>query len=57
MKTFAARYRDHLGEESTTIVNDGKLLTMELRGVQFQLESTTSNRLTRQILQIWHHFN
>jgi hypothetical protein len=36
MKTFAARYRDHLGEEPTTIVNDGKLLTMELRGVQFQ---------------------
>jgi hypothetical protein len=34
--TYPTRYRDRFGEERTTIVNDGAMLTMVVRGVQFQ---------------------
>jgi hypothetical protein len=34
--TYPARYRDRFGEEPTAILNDGKTLTMVVRGVQFQ---------------------
>ena len=33
---YPARYRDRFGEERTTILNDGKTLTMLVRGVRFQ---------------------
>jgi hypothetical protein len=36
MTTYHARYRDRFGEESTTILNDGEMLTMVVRGVRFQ---------------------
>jgi hypothetical protein len=32
---YPAKYRDQFGEEITTIENDGKLLSMILRGVEF----------------------
>jgi hypothetical protein len=34
--TYATRYRDRFGEESTTILNDDESLTMMVRGVRFQ---------------------
>lgn len=34
--TYPARYRDRSGEEWTTICNDGKRLTMVVRGVRFE---------------------
>jgi hypothetical protein len=33
---YHAKYCDEFGEEITTIKNDGKLLRMILRGVEFQ---------------------
>ena len=33
---YASRYKDGFGEEHTTIMNDGGLLTMVVRDVQFQ---------------------
>ena len=33
---YSTKYRDRFGEETTTIYNDGKLLRMTLRGVEFQ---------------------
>jgi hypothetical protein len=33
---YAARYTDRSGQESTSIANDGKTLTMKVRGVVFQ---------------------
>ena len=36
MTTYPARYRDRSGEERTTIRNDGRTLTMEVRGVRFR---------------------
>lgn len=33
---YPARYKDRFGKQQTTILNDGKTLTMVLRGVQFQ---------------------
>jgi hypothetical protein len=34
--SYPARYKDRFGEEATAILNDGKLLTMVVRGVRFQ---------------------
>jgi hypothetical protein len=34
--TYSARYKDRFGEESTTILNDGEMLTMVVRGVRFR---------------------
>lgn len=45
-ESYSAKYRDKVGEEITTIHNDGKILTMIVRGVTFMggdfdsLEST-----------------
>ena len=36
MKTYSARYKDRFGEEMTTILDDGKALTMVVRGVRFR---------------------
>jgi hypothetical protein len=33
--SYPARYKDRFGEERTTIVNDGRTLTMVVRGVRF----------------------
>jgi hypothetical protein len=33
---YPARYKDRFGEERTTILNDGKTLTMVVRGVRFR---------------------
>jgi Family of unknown function (DUF6304) len=33
--TCAARYRDQFGEERTTLLNDGRLLSLTIRGVRF----------------------
>ena len=33
--SYPARYKDRFGEERTTILNDGKALTMVVRGVRF----------------------
>ncbi|HEV3436580.1 MAG TPA: DUF6304 family protein [Gemmata sp.] len=33
---YTARYKDRVGEELTSISNDGKLLSLIVRGVQFQ---------------------
>ncbi len=40
--SYPARYRDRLGEERTTIRNDGKTLTMVVRGVRFSGEDFDS---------------
>src|SRR4051794_17787611 len=34
--SYPARYKDRSGEERTTILNDGKALTMVVRGVRFR---------------------
>src|SRR4051812_1200691 len=34
--SYPARYKDRLGEERTTILNEGKALTMVVRGVRFR---------------------
>jgi Family of unknown function (DUF6304) len=34
--SYLARYKDRFGEERTTILNDGKSLTMVVRGVRFR---------------------
>jgi hypothetical protein len=34
--TYRARYKDRFGEEATSILNDGKTLTMVVRGVRFR---------------------
>ena len=36
--SYPARYKDRLGEERTTILNDGGTLTMHVRGVRFSGE-------------------
>ena len=36
MKTYPARYKDRFGTERATILDDGKSLTMEVRGVRFR---------------------
>lgn len=33
---YAARYRDRVGQELTTITNNGRVLSLAVRGVQFQ---------------------
>lgn len=33
---YPTKYRDRFGEETTTIYNDGKLLRMTLRGIEFK---------------------
>jgi len=35
LASYSANYRDQFGEETTTIRNDGKTLTMVVRGVEF----------------------
>jgi hypothetical protein len=34
--TYRCRYRDRSGEEHTSIRNDGKMLSITIRGVQFR---------------------
>jgi hypothetical protein len=34
--TYPARFKDRFGENATTILNDGKTLTMVIRGVRFR---------------------
>lgn len=36
LSSYPARYKDRFGEEATTITNDGKTLSMVVRGVRFQ---------------------
>jgi hypothetical protein len=36
LAVYPAKYKDRFGEETTVIQNDGKLLTMVVRGVEFQ---------------------
>lgn len=48
---YAARYRDHLGEEHTTIFNDGETLTMTVRGVKFQGHDANAMDTVRETVQ------